>query len=421
MPVVRCIGAVQSLLHPAYVGMPPRLDAADREKLAALPQNLHIPRTPRTLNPPVVSPQESSRRTPVSGISFNYTEFPPLPNRRVSNTDSATPVTDTVSNNDSDTDLTTPVTDTVSNTDSATEVTDNVSNTGSATEVAVSEPFDLNAVGSSSKMVIKCHEGRAAEDMVLNFPILSIDGNRVGYVMAVFDGHGCPQKTGQVQDHILRYIRRYFPTKMAEALRRIDLSDCKMVESVLKFTFSDFDSFLYQEMPRAGATCSMVLVTETHVFQVNLGDSRSCLMQGRFLISETADHKPNRPSETARIESVGGFVQNRRVSGVLATSRAFGDFSLKMIKGDYSGFGPVSAVPDVYSTPIKPNMWIIMGTDGLFDGFHSSSRQVIEYIHETISSKQNPTGRIDYTIDQLVTAASKNNNNDDIAVIIALL
>ena len=415
MPVVRCIGAVQSLLHPAYVGMPPRLDAADREKLAALPQNFHIPRVPRSLNPPVVSPQESSRRTPVSGISFNYTEFPPLPNRRVSNTESTTTDTDIVSNTES----TTPVTDTVSDTVSEVAVSNNDSDTVS--EVAVSEPFDLNAVGSSSKMVIKCHEGRAAEDMVLYFPILSIDGNRVGYVMAVFDGHGCPQKTGQVQDHILRYIRRYFPTKMAEALRRIDLSDCKMVESVLKFTFSDFDSFLYQEMPRAGATCSMVLVTETNVFQVNLGDSRSCLMQGRFLISETADHKPNRPSETARIESVGGFVQNRRVSGVLATSRAFGDFSLKMIKGDYSGFGPVSAVPDVYSTPIKPNMWIIMGTDGLFDGFHSSSRQVIEYIHETISSKQNPTGRIDYTIDQLVTAASKNNNNDDIAVIIALL
>lgn len=404
MSAGRCFGAVQSLLHPANVVMPPRLDAADREKLAALPQNLHVPRVPPTLNPPVVSPQESSRRTPVSGISFNYTEFPPLPNRRVSNTDSATPVTDTVTDTDSEV--------AVSNTDS---------NTDSATEVAVSEPFDLNAVGSSSKMVIKCHEGRAAEDMVLYFPILSIDGNRVGYVMAVFDGHGCPQKTGQVQDHILRYIRRYFPTKMAEALRRIDLGDCKMVESVLKFTFSDFDSFLYQEMPLAGATCSMVLVTETHVFQVNLGDSRSCLMQGRFLISETADHKPNRPSETARIESVGGFVQNRRVSGVLATSRAFGDFSLKMIKGDYSGFGPVSAVPDVYCTPIKTNMWVIMGTDGLFDGFHSSSRQVIEYIHETISSKQNPTGRIDYTIDQLVTAASKNNNNDDIAVIIALL
>ena len=43
----------------------------------------------------------------------------------------------------------------------------------------------------------------------------------------------------------------------------------------------------------------------------------------------TEDHKPNLPSEKRRIEAANGFVHNKRVNGVLAVSRSFGDIMYK--------------------------------------------------------------------------------------------
>ena len=41
------------------------------------------------------------------------------------------------------------------------------------------------------------------------------------------------------------------------------------------------------------------------------------------------DHTPDVPSEYQRIVRAGGFVQNKRVNGVLAVSRSFGDLPFK--------------------------------------------------------------------------------------------
>jgi len=41
------------------------------------------------------------------------------------------------------------------------------------------------------------------------------------------------------------------------------------------------------------------------------------------------DHKPDNPGELARIQRSGGFVEDGRVNGMLALSRALGDFEYK--------------------------------------------------------------------------------------------
>lgn len=85
------------------------------------------------------------------------------------------------------------------------------------------------------------------------------------------------------------------------------------------------------------------------------------------------DHKPNEPTEEARIHTNGGLIysQNKKIyrvsPGKLSVSRTFGDLHAKSFK--YKGKeGVVIAEPDITKFNIDPTHdFILMGSDGLFD------------------------------------------------------
>lgn len=77
------------------------------------------------------------------------------------------------------------------------------------------------------------------------------------------------------------------------------------------------------------STATGVLITPEFFFVVNLGDSRTVICSDSKLTFATADHKPTHESERERILESGGHVTNGRVNGMLAVSRAFGNFEMK--------------------------------------------------------------------------------------------
>lgn len=62
----------------------------------------------------------------------------------------------------------------------------------------------------------------------------------------------------------------------------------------------------------------------------NAGDSRAVIStkNGKG-IPLSQDHKPKHPKEALRIRNAGCYVENGRVNGSLALSRAIGDFKFK--------------------------------------------------------------------------------------------
>jgi len=73
-----------------------------------------------------------------------------------------------------------------------------------------------------------------------------------------------------------------------------------------------------------------VLVTKDLVICANAGDSRTVISKlGGEPDPLSYDHKPDNELEKARIEAGKGSVQNGRVNGALAVSRALGDFEFK--------------------------------------------------------------------------------------------
>lgn len=83
----------------------------------------------------------------------------------------------------------------------------------------------------------------------------------------------------------------------------------------------------------AGSTALIAIIDGQRLTVANVGDSRGVLCDHKGkTIPLSFDHKPQSAKEHKRIQEAGGFIAFKgvwRVSGILATSRALGDFPLK--------------------------------------------------------------------------------------------
>lgn len=83
----------------------------------------------------------------------------------------------------------------------------------------------------------------------------------------------------------------------------------------------------------AGTTALIAILEGTKLTVANVGDSRGVMCDNRGnAIPLSFDHKPQSAREHKRIQEAGGFIAFKgvwRVSGILATSRALGDYPLK--------------------------------------------------------------------------------------------
>ena len=87
------------------------------------------------------------------------------------------------------------------------------------------------------------------------------------------------------------------------------------------------------------------------------------------------DHKPDLPEERSRIVKAGGEVSDGRVNGMLALSRAIGDFDYKPLtppkdahQSWFLNNHMVTALPDVSVKPLHKDVeFLILACDGIWD------------------------------------------------------
>lgn len=136
-----------------------------------------------------------------------------------------------------------------------------------------------------------------------------------------------------------------------------------------------------RSMNVAGTTALIAIMESNKLIVANVGDSRGVMCDSRGnAIPVSFDHKPQQVREQKRIEAAGGYIAFNgvwRVAGILATSRAMGDYPLKDKKF-------VIADPDILTFNIddhKP-MFLILASDGLWDTF--SNEEAIKFIKERL-------------------------------------
>jgi protein phosphatase len=129
----------------------------------------------------------------------------------------------------------------------------------------------------------------------------------------------------------------------------------------------------------SGSTAVAVFVSPKRIMCGSVGDSRALLIRAGKCVPLSYDHKPDEPAERKRILEAGGHVENNRVNGQLAMSRALGDFRYKLDEKRGGHEQLVSHIPDVISLDrTKDDQFIVVACDGIFDVMENDA--VVQFI-----------------------------------------
>lgn len=179
---------------------------------------------------------------------------------------------------------------------------------------------------------------------------------------------------------------RNYRLALEEVFLKLDevmLTDSGMKE-LLKMSKPDesYQSYMSKDVKTmAGCTATVVLITPKEIYCCNAGDSRTVLSKAKKSHDMSEDHKPNNPDELRRIVAANGFVEDNRVNGMLALSRALGDFEYKSNSLLKAKDQQVTAMPEIKCTPITADVeFICLACDGIWDV--KTSQETITYLHQ---------------------------------------
>lgn len=188
-----------------------------------------------------------------------------------------------------------------------------------------------------------------------------------------------------------------------------------------------------------GCTATTALIRSDRVIVANVGDSRAVLCRKGNAMDLSTEHRvygkgQSVLTETERVEAVGGWIDDGRVCGILAVSRAFGDPDFKapnlermLHNGVEDGYwdenfaktinftgDPVTSEPDVLEMSIEQGSdeFLVLATDGLWDVL--SSQEAVAMIRNELRAGKHPKD----VAKKLTQLAMRKRTVDNTAVVI---
>ena len=193
-------------------------------------------------------------------------------------------------------------------------------------------------------------------------------------LFGVFDGHGGKE------------VALLAKERFRETLVNLEDYKNKNYQEALRLAFMNFDAEVKDKeyANDTGTTSCVVLLTPTKIICANAGDSRGTLLTGTKTVGLSEDHKPDNPDELSRIEKASHYVEDSRVDGNLALSRAFGDYQYKNQAGISAEQQAVTANPDITTRDRNADdKFIMLACDGIWDCL--SNEQCTKRVSELIT------------------------------------
>ncbi|KAL1825449.1 hypothetical protein ACET3Z_012227 [Daucus carota] len=234
------------------------------------------------------------------------------------------------------------------------------------------------------------------------------------HLFGVYDGHGGSQVAKFCAEKMHLVVAEEFYREAVDGLEWQ-----RRWEETFSSSFKRADSEaqtdgLAPEM--VGSTAVVVVLSGCQIIISNCGDSRAVLYRGTETIPLTVDQKPDREDELKRIEEQGGRVINwngARVFGVLAMSRAIGDWYLRPW---------IIPVPEItFATRSEDDECLILASDGLWDVM--SNQEVGEVARRLLRRRRrlmvdDEGSAAQYVADSLTEMAMGRNSSDNISIIV---
>lgn len=240
----------------------------------------------------------------------------------------------------------------------------------------------------------------------------------------VFDGHAGAYVSKYCSEHLLDAI--VSNENFTKAVKKLDAIEHSVSNSCEQYTdlakesvrlsFIELDKNIrniIEEGEKSGSTAVVVLVSPTHVYFGNCGDSRGIYCRNGKVAFATSDHKPVNPEEKSRIEKAGGSVMIQRINGSLAVSRALGDFEYKMEPQLSATEQLVSPEPEVSCLKRENgDEFVLLACDGVWDVM--SNEEVIGFIR----AKMLISNDLVYVCNELMDTCLAKGSRDNMSVIL---
>jgi protein phosphatase 2C family protein 2/3 len=104
------------------------------------------------------------------------------------------------------------------------------------------------------------------------------------------------------------------------------------------------------------------------------------MSKAKTAVDLSRDHKPDCYDESQRIYAANSFIEGSRVNGMLALSRALGDFDYKCNTTKRPRDQAVTAFPEIRCHMMTPDTeFLLLACDGIWDVL--SSQEAINLVH----------------------------------------
>ncbi|XP_047317667.1 probable protein phosphatase 2C 25 [Impatiens glandulifera] len=231
-----------------------------------------------------------------------------------------------------------------------------------------------------------------------------VETGRDGTFIGVYDGHGGPEASRFVSEHLFRHLN-----KLAK-------ENGSITEEILSAAFSATEDGFLTLVRRSlglkpliaaiGSCCLVGVIWNGTLYIANVGDSRAvigCLSKSNKIVAEqlTSDHnacmeevrdelRSSHPDDSHIVVMKNGAW---RIKGIIQVSRSIGDAYLKQPEFSIDSSFPrfhlaepirrpvLSAEPSLSSRPLQPNdKFVIFASDGLWE--HMTNQEAVEIVYK---------------------------------------
>ena len=178
-------------------------------------------------------------------------------------------------------------------------------------------------------------------------------------------------------------VAKDLPRVFSKCLEK-EKSNCESVnyvESAIFNSFIQMDTELKQIIDdESGCTTNLVYLSHENdkrfVYSGNVGDSRSIIVGSSEALRISYDHKATDSNEQKRVIEEKGVILKKRLYGLLAITRALGDFEMK------EEAPCLSNKPHITKTEIKESdAYVVIASDGVWDVL--DDKEVFKITHST--------------------------------------